>query len=118
MQPRTFLITAEKNSMVNDMVKIEKIKGKKVITVKGIEIGKVEDIEIDDNNWAVTTVNVKLYDDVAKIFGMKGGMMTKSEVPLPANLMGPIGEDSIVLKEAISDVNALREQVEIHHALR
>jgi sporulation protein YlmC with PRC-barrel domain len=100
------------------MVKIEKIKGKKVITVKGIEIGKVEDVEIDDNNWAVSTVTVKLNDDVAKIFGMKGGMMTKSEVPLQASLMGPIGEESIILKEAISDINALREQVEIHHALR
>jgi sporulation protein YlmC with PRC-barrel domain len=104
--------------MVNNLVKIEKIKGKKVITVRGIEIGKVEDVEIDDNNWAVTTVHVKLDDDVAKIFGLKGGMMTKSEVPLPASLMGPIGEESIILKEQITDVNALREQVETHHALR
>jgi sporulation protein YlmC with PRC-barrel domain len=104
--------------MVKKLVKMEKIKGKKVITVRGMAIGKVEDVEVDDNNWAVTTVNVKLDDDVAKLFGLKGGMMTKSEVPLPASLMGPIGEDSITLKEAITDVNSLREQVETHHAIR
>ena len=100
------------------MVKIDKIKGKRVIAKNGMAIGKVEDVELDDNNWTVSSVNVKLEDDVAKLFGMKGGMMTKSEVALPANLMGPIGEDTITLKEAITDVNSLREQVETHHALR
>jgi hypothetical protein len=32
--------------------------------------------------------------------------------------MGAIGEDSITLKEAITDVNSLREQVETRHVLR
>jgi sporulation protein YlmC with PRC-barrel domain len=108
----------EKISMVKNLVKIEKIKGKRIITKNGFSIGKVDDIEVDDNNWTVKSVNVKLDDDVAKLFGVKGGMMTKSEIPIPGNLMGPIGEDSITLKEAITDINSLREQVEIHHSLR
>ncbi len=99
------------------MVKIEEIKGKKVIAKNGMNIGEVEDVELDDN-WAVTKVDVKLNDDVAKLFGTKGGFMTKSVVPLPSNIVGQIRENNITLKEQITDINSLREQVEISRSLK
>ncbi len=99
------------------MVRIEKIKGKNVIGKRGFHIGKVEDVELDDNNWTVTTVYVRLTDEIAKVFGSKGGFMVKQVVPLPGSLMGPIGEDTIYLKEEITDANALLEKVEKHRAI-
>ena len=98
------------------MVRIEKIKGKRVIAKNGMMIGKVEDIELDENSWAVTTVEVKLDDNVAKLFGEKT-WMKKNLVPLPASLMGPIGEDSIYLNERVTDVQSLVQQIETKRAI-
>ncbi|MCW4029380.1 MAG: PRC-barrel domain-containing protein [Candidatus Bathyarchaeota archaeon] len=94
------------------MVKIEEIKGKKVIAKNGMRIGEVEDVELDDNTWTVTKVDVKLTDEVAKLYGTKSGFMSKSVVPLPSNVVGPITGDDIVLKEQVTDINSLREQIE------
>jgi sporulation protein YlmC with PRC-barrel domain len=112
-----FLHVVEKHSMVKKLVKIDKIRGKKVFAFNGMLIGKIEDIEIDDNNWAVTEVNVKLTDDVAKLFGTSG-VMKKSEVAIPINYFGPMSAESVALKEQVKDVNSLREQIETHHGLR
>ncbi len=98
------------------MVRIEKIKGKRVIAKNGMMIGKVEDIELDENSWAVTTVEVKLDDNVAKLFGEKT-WMKKNLVPLPASLMGPIGEDSIYLNERVTDIQSLVQQIETKRAI-
>jgi sporulation protein YlmC with PRC-barrel domain len=98
------------------LVKIEEIKGKKVIAKNGMNIGQVEDVELD-NNWGVTNVDVKLNDDVAKLYGTKGGFMTKSVLPLPSDIVGPI-EKEITLKEPITHINSLRERVETSRSLR
>jgi sporulation protein YlmC with PRC-barrel domain len=103
--------------MVKILVKPDKIKGKKVIAKNGMMIGKVEDIELDENNWTVTTVDVKLESSIEKLYGEKSGFMKKSILPLPANLMGPIGPDSIYLKETVTDVESLRQQIETKRAI-
>ena len=43
--------------------------------------------------------------------------MKNSILPLPANLLGPIGEDSIYLTEKITDVESLRQQIETKRAI-
>ncbi|MCW3999103.1 MAG: hypothetical protein NWE93_02560 [Candidatus Bathyarchaeota archaeon] len=93
------------------MVKPEKILGKKVITFKGMLMGEVAGIEIDENNWAITEIEVALAKEMEKIFDIKSGMMSKSVVPLPVSMMGPIGPDSITLKQEISDPKELLEKV-------
>jgi sporulation protein YlmC with PRC-barrel domain len=102
--------------MVKVLVRIEKIKGKKVIAKNGMMIGKVEDVELDDNNWTVTTVDVKLEDSVAKLFGEKT-WMKKNIVPLPGHLMGPITEDTIYLNEKVTDIQSLVAQIETKRAI-
>jgi len=102
--------------MVKYLVNLEKIKGKKVIAKNGMMIGKIEDVELDDNNWAVTTVDVKLEDNVAKLFGEKT-FMKKNIVPLPGHLMGPISEDTIYLSEKVADIPALVAQIETKRAI-
>ncbi len=116
MQPLMFLNADEKHNLVKKLTKIDKIKGKKVIAKNGMMIGKVEDIELDDNNWAVTTVEVKVEDAVAKLFGEKT-FMKKNIVPLPAHLMGPIQGDTIYLSEKVTDIPSLVAQIETKRAM-
>ncbi len=92
------------------MVNVDKLKGKDVYGKRGVKIGKIEDVEIDDNNWSVKALDVKMNDDIEKIFGEKAGFMKKQIVPLPANMLGPIG-DNVTLKEEITDFEALRSQM-------
>ncbi len=92
------------------MVNVNKLKGKDVYAKRGIKIGKVEDVEIDDNNWTVKALDVRMNEDIAKIYGEKAGFMKKEIVPLPANILGPIG-DNVTLKEEIKDFDALRESM-------
>jgi sporulation protein YlmC with PRC-barrel domain len=102
--------------MVKYLVSIDKIKGKKVIAKNGMMIGKVEDVEMDDTTWAVKTVDVKLEDNVAKLFGEKT-FMKKNIVPLPGHLMGPITEDTIYLNEKVADIPSLIAQIETKRAI-
>ncbi len=89
------------------MVSVDELKGKEVYAKRGIKIGKVEDVEIDDNNWSVKALDVRMNDDIAKVYGEKAGFMKKEIIPLPANMLGPIG-DNVTLKEEIKDFDALR----------
>jgi sporulation protein YlmC with PRC-barrel domain len=93
------------------LIRPEKIHGKKVYTYKGLLMGEVDGIEIDENNWAITQVDVTLAKEMEKIFDVKSGMLSKAVLPVPISLMGPIGEDSIKLKEEISDPKELLERV-------
>ncbi len=92
------------------MVSVHELKGKEVYAKRGIKIGKVEDVELDDNNWSVKALDVRMNEDIAKIYGEKAGFMKKEIIPLPAEMLGPIG-DNVTLKEEIKDFDALRESM-------
>ncbi len=94
---------------------VHDLKGKEVIAKRGIKIGKVEDVELDDNDWSVTALDVKMNDDIAKIYGEKAGFLKKEVVPLPANMLGPIG-DNVTLKEEITDFGSLRGSIRTERA--
>lgn len=97
------------------MVKVENLKGKKVISVRGMEIGELDDFEIDEHTWSIKTLYVVLRDDVAKMYGIKTGFRREAVVPIPANLVGPMMGETINLKEEIKDINALRQKIEMRH---
>ena len=90
-------------------MKPDKIKGKKVFTARGLHLGEVDDIEIDDN-WVIM-VDVSLTKDAEKLFDVKSGMTHKSIMPIPASLMGPIGPDRITLTEVVADPKELIARV-------
>jgi len=104
---------------VKILVRIEKIKGAKVVAKNGMMIGKVEDVNLDENNWAVTTVDVRLEDNIAKLFGEKAGIGKKAIVPLPANLVGAINlaTDTIYLTDKITDIESFKAQIETKRAI-
>lgn len=91
------------------MVKLAKIKGKQVISKNGMLIGKVKNVELDEKNWAITIVEIKLDDTI--FCSKNGGTIKESIILLPARLMGPIGEE-IYLNEKINDVKSLCGQIE------
>jgi sporulation protein YlmC with PRC-barrel domain len=92
------------------LIRPERIYGKRVITYKGLLMGEVDGIEIDENNWTITQVDVSLAKDMEKLFDVKTGMMSKAIVPLPVSLMGPITADGITLNQEITDPKALLER--------
>ncbi len=93
---------------------MDKLKGKEVFGKRGIKIGRVEDVEIDDNNWQVKVVDVKMDEDISKIYGDKAGFLKKKIVPLPASKMGPLSSDeTITLKEELTpnELDNLRNEI-------
>jgi sporulation protein YlmC with PRC-barrel domain len=92
------------------LINTHDLKGKDVYAKRGIKIGEVEDVELD-NNWQVKALDVKMNDEVAKIYGEKAGFMKKQVISLPANLLGPMTADNVTLKEEITDFDALRGNI-------
>jgi len=90
-------------------VKPNEVNHKKVFTARGLFLGEVEGIEIDEN-WQIT-VNVSLTQDAEKLFDLKSGLRSKSIMPIPASLMGPIGPDRITLAKVVEDPKELIARV-------
>lgn len=109
MQQQTLLISTAKIEQ-GDNLRADKINGKKVYTVKGMVLGEVSSIEIDENNWAVKEVNVVLAKEWEKLFEVQTGFMARAVVPIPINLVGPIESDKITLKEEIKEPKHILEQ--------
>ena len=101
------------------LVRIEKIKGAKVVAKNGMMIGKVEDVNLDETTWAVSSVDVRLEDAVAKLFGEKAGIGKKLVVPVPGNLVGSmhLDTDTIYLTDKITDIESLKAQIETKRAM-
>jgi sporulation protein YlmC with PRC-barrel domain len=93
---------------VKILIKPDEIRGKKVITYKGMLMGKVDTIEVDEKNWQIKEVDVLLEKEMEKLFDVKLGR--NPVVPVPVSLLGPIEGESITLKEEIKDPKALLEQ--------
>ncbi len=85
--------------------------GKTVITKKGTVLGKLADVELDDQTLTPVTFYVELSDDVAKTYGAKSGFMKKSMIPLPIKMIGSPITDTIMLTEEITNINELRSRV-------
>ena len=90
-------------------MKPNEVNHKKVFTAKGFFLGEVEGIEIDEN-WKIT-VDVSLNDEAEKLFDLKSGIRSKSIMPIPASLMGPIGPDRIALAKVVEDPKELVAKV-------
>ncbi len=93
------------------MVSILSLIGKTVITKKGTVLGKLADFDLDDLTMTPVTFYVELSDEVAKTYGVKGGFMKKSMIPLPIKMISTPIADTVMLTEEIPDINELRSHV-------
>jgi sporulation protein YlmC with PRC-barrel domain len=101
---------------VEILVTIMNLLGKTVITKKGMVLGKVDDVELDDLTLTPVKLYVVLSDQVAKTYVAKSGFMTKSVVPLPIKMVGSIG-DTVMLTEEITDITELQNLVKTEHGI-
>jgi sporulation protein YlmC with PRC-barrel domain len=96
------------------LVFVHELKGKEVYGKRGIKVGKIEDVEVD-NNWQVKALDVKMSNDIAKVLGEKAGFMKEKVVALPANMLGPIG-DTVTLNQEINNFDELRQNIRTERA--
>jgi hypothetical protein len=71
------------------------------------KLGKIDELISKNKPDIICLQEIKMNDEVAKVFGEKAGFMKKQVVPLPANLLGPIS-DNVTLKEEITNFDDLR----------
>ena len=113
---KRFLKNVGKVLSVKKLVRLRNLLGKAVITKKGVILGKVDDLELDDLTRTPVTLYVELSDQMAKTYVAKSGFMTKSVVPLPFKIVGSIG-DTVMLTEEITNISELQNQVQTGHAI-
>jgi sporulation protein YlmC with PRC-barrel domain len=76
--------------------------GKEVVGAEGWKIGKVKDIMIDKDTWAVTSLSIDLESNIAKEFKLKK-MWGKSDLTIPVGHVQGVA-DRIVLKTSKSQI--------------
>jgi sporulation protein YlmC with PRC-barrel domain len=76
--------------------------GKEVVGAEGWKIGKVKEIEIDRDKWAVTGLSVSLESNVAKEFNLNK-MWGKSDFTIPIDRVQGVA-DRIVLRISKSQI--------------
>jgi sporulation protein YlmC with PRC-barrel domain len=75
---------------------------KEVVGAEGWRIGKVREIVIDKDKWAVTGLSVALESNVAKEFNLKK-MWGRSDITIPISQVQGVG-DRIVLKSSKTQI--------------
>lgn len=91
------------------MVSAENIRGKKVIGIKGLFIGNVEDLDIDTSSWRATHIRIHLTDEVAKQLGYKTSLLNIRSNPvisLPVEAIDQVG-DVLTIKDSFKEIKDL-----------
>ena len=95
---------ADKEIFVNP----PKLEGKKVIGAKGYDVGIVEGLDLDLNNWQVLGLQVSLTENAASELGFKTPFMSKVVVIIPSEIIKEVG-NFITLDKATEDLQSLVE---------
>jgi sporulation protein YlmC with PRC-barrel domain len=86
------------------LVSADELSGKKVVSVKGDEIGEVRDVEFDIHNWHVTHLQMKLSNRAAVSLGYKKTIGSYS-VCMPIELVSSVG-DVVTINKTLLDIAA------------
>jgi sporulation protein YlmC with PRC-barrel domain len=85
-----------------------KLKGKKVIGVRGYTIGEVEGLDVKLSNWQVTGLQVGLTDSAATELGFKRPFLSKVVIIIPSKIVSQVG-NFVTLDERIENLESLVE---------
>jgi sporulation protein YlmC with PRC-barrel domain len=77
--------------VVKFLVSADEVSGKKVVSVKGDEIGQIKDVQFNMNNWTVTHMVIKLSNRAAVSLGYKKTIGSYN-VCMPVNLISSVGD--------------------------
>ena len=84
------------------MVSADEISGRKVVSLKGDEIGEVRDVEFDTQKWQVTHLQLKLSSKAAISLGYKKTIGSYT-VCMPISLVSSIG-DVVTINKNLLDL--------------
>lgn len=101
---RTLSDIAEQEMQVNTF----RVEGKKVTSAKGFEVGGVEALDVEPDNWRVNGLQVALTDKAATELGFKRPIASKVVVIIPSDAVGAIG-NFVTLATGIEDLKSLVE---------
>jgi sporulation protein YlmC with PRC-barrel domain len=85
------------------LVNFDKLSGMYVICAGGFDLGNVNGIEINTENWLVTHLHVKLSKPASEDLGFKKRFRT-STVCVPMSLVAKTG-DNILLNKSIDELS-------------
>jgi sporulation protein YlmC with PRC-barrel domain len=86
------------------------LKGKKVVSAKGVVIGEIEgfDVDIELSSWHVTGLEVGLTDGAATELGFKRPFLSKVVIIIPTGIVSLVG-NFVTLDEDIENLESLVE---------
>ncbi len=84
------------------MVNVAELVGKKVVSFKGDEIGKITDIMFDIKKWQITHLQLKLVTKAAVALGFKKTIGSYT-VCMPVELISSIG-DIITISKTLLEI--------------
>ena len=89
-------------------IKFSELGGKDVLTQDGREIGKVEDLIIQHEAWAIPKLIVKLDRDLLETFHMKKPMFGTQTFHVPTSFVSGIG-DKVILHKKLEELTAMAQ---------
>jgi sporulation protein YlmC with PRC-barrel domain len=92
------------------LVSFDKVTGKYVICAGGFDLGEINGIEINTNNWQVTHLHVKLSKSASEDLGFQKRFRS-STVCVPISLVSQVG-DNILLNKTLDELSRYPEITE------
>jgi sporulation protein YlmC with PRC-barrel domain len=89
------------------MVSADEVSGRKVISLKGDEIGKIKDVVFDYKSWKVTHLKMKLSNKAAVSLGYKK-TIGSYDVCMPVDVVSSVG-DAVTINKTLLDLIATAE---------
>ena len=84
------------------MVSADEVSGKKIVSLKGDEIGEVKDVVFDLKNWKVTHLKMKLSNKAAVSLGYKK-TIGSYDVCMPVEVVSSVG-DAVTINKTLLDL--------------
>jgi sporulation protein YlmC with PRC-barrel domain len=85
------------------LVSFDKISGKFVICAGGFDLGELNGVEMNTDDWQVTHLHVKLSKPASEDLGFKKRFIRSSTVCVPTSLVSKVG-DNILLNKTLDEL--------------
>jgi len=89
-------------------LKVDKMKGMKVITADAFALGEVGGAVADPKTWQITHLDLELSKEAIKEFAFKKPMLGSLSVCLPVTAVNQVG-DVIILNQSLAEFKNLPE---------
>jgi sporulation protein YlmC with PRC-barrel domain len=85
---------------------ISRLSGRKVLDITGRELGRVGQLLVDTESWAISSIQLKLHRRTAKALGLHWSFFRVPTLDLPTGLV-MAASDAIILRAALDELQPL-----------